>query len=155
MAREYLAYLAPAAIIVGAAIPDLGASFLLLASKSTFSNSAIWKISVYTWASLAFLILAQLMISDYLASPYIVPTWFVGVVIAMNYIGNMLVTVGITTLLVLRIRIFYGKSNRFYYSMMIIGVVVILLKAWANGIGSYIGIQTAQELYPSFKQHPF
>jgi hypothetical protein len=154
MAREYLAYLAPAAFLVGAAIPDLGASFLLLASKSSSANSAIWRISVYTWASLAFFILAQFMISDYIASPYIVPTWFVGTVVTANYIGNMLVTVGITTLLVLRIRIFYGKSHSFYNFMLISGATVILLKAWANGIGAYIGVQSAQGLYQNFKQHP-
>lgn len=147
--RTSNAYLATSTVLVGAAIPDFGASFMLLAGKFSSRQTAVWKLAVFTWISLGMFLTAQFLVLDFISSPYKAPSYWFGTIIGANYFSNFLVTVGISILLVLRIRIFYGKKNGFYKAMLLAGFIVGLLKGAANALGVYISYKAATLKIPA------
>jgi hypothetical protein len=154
--RSLLAYVVPASLLIGAAISELASSFLLLAQKASTGQTTIWRVSVLTWAILAFYSLVQFVTVDYINSPYPVPVplVFLGVLTTISYTINALTTIGITTLLVLRIRIFFGEGSMFYTGMLSAAVFVVLLKTGSSILGVYVSLSIANGEYTAFGLHP-
>ncbi|KAJ3318975.1 hypothetical protein HDV06_006790 [Boothiomyces sp. JEL0866] len=151
--REFIAYTIPSCLFVGFAIHDLFSSLILLLTKfKTAGNTILWKIAFLTWFFIFALIAVQVMVLDFFASPYVATNMYVGIIIGLNYFMNWLVTLGITFMLVVRIKLFYGKTSTIFKMMTIYGVVVVLLKLAGNILGMYVCYRVAngQYLIPNF-----
>ncbi|KAJ3269015.1 hypothetical protein HDV01_001942 [Terramyces sp. JEL0728] len=142
--RPFVAYTVPACLFVGFAIHDLFSSFILLLMKyKTAGNTILWKIAFATCMLLFVFVVFQIMVLDFFASPYNVTNQYIGFIIGMNYLLAWLVTVGVSFMLVVRIKLFYGKTSMLFKLMTIYGGVVVVLKAVGESIGLYVCYRVA------------
>jgi hypothetical protein len=154
MSRAYSAYLAPTGVILGLALHDVFGSMLFLIGIQN-KKTAMWRVSLIAWVLVFLFVLAQLISIDYIASPYMTFNGYGGYLFVANYITNFLATIMITTLFLMRIRMFYGKKSKFYHSMIFVGIIVILAKGAGNAIGATISYEYAIGVSPDPQFHPW
>lgn len=106
--RNENAYETPAAIFLGLGLHKLFESLFLVASKlSTAWHTPIYKVAVLSWMLLAGYLVSQITILDYITSPYdSAPSLFGNLLIA-NYGFNLVTSVVIAIMFIMRIRVFY------------------------------------------------
>jgi hypothetical protein len=154
--RDSNAYVVVAGLILGLSFPELANVFMVLVSKAKdASGTALWRLSLYSWLALALFISSQIVVLDFIASPYKVPTWFLGVCLIANYGTNFLTTIGISILFVYRLSLFYGKRSVTSILMTVFAVLVVVGKGIANYLGVKLGIDTVNLIYGlKFKSNP-
>ncbi len=116
MNRQESAYFTPAALIVGLAAHNfLGSIYALYQRRMLKNQGSIWYTSLITMISLGLLIFFQMMVLDFLTSPYQVPDWFIGFAEGGISLFHFLTSFGVSTVLMIRLSFFYQV-----FSMLIV-----------------------------------
>jgi hypothetical protein len=155
MVRQSNAYLSPAAIILGIAAHDIFSSVLLLQSKASDANrTMIWRVAVLSWMFLFGFFICQVMVVDWLTSPYVVPNYWFGLMQLLNYLFNFLTTLGVGTMFLLRIRVFYGNRSKTYLAMLGLFALVVIFKGLGDAFGMYVAYDVMKLRYLNYELHP-
>ncbi|KAJ3253055.1 hypothetical protein HK103_001017 [Boothiomyces macroporosus] len=153
--RDYNAYIIPSCVFVGFAIHDLFIAILLLGAKARKAGSTIlWKVALITWILILAFVVCQVVVLDYYASPYYTTISFVAFMVGINYVTHFLATIGITAMMVVRVRLFYGAKSSFYRLMAVFGVLVVLFKGIACTIGTLVCLHVSNGDYAHFTYDP-
>jgi hypothetical protein len=76
MERQKNAYITPAAVILGIALHNCVSSAYMLSQKAKKAGSGwIWRSSLLTLLCILGFIVCQMIILDFITSPYVVPGW--------------------------------------------------------------------------------
>lgn len=153
--RDYNGYLTSSGIMLGMALHNLAtAMFILLIKAKLAYKTALWNIAMFAWLSLTGFVVLQIIAIDYISSPYLTGDNFLGTIFLLNYSFNFLTTIFVTSLIVIRIRLFYGKSA-FSTTMYVMGFLTILGKGAGNAIGVFVSIRFIMQLYGTPVQDPY
>ncbi|KAJ3269016.1 hypothetical protein HDV01_001943 [Terramyces sp. JEL0728] len=153
--RDYNAYIIPSCVFVGFAIHDLFIAILLLGSKARkASDTILWKLALLTWLLILVFVFFQVVVLDFYASPYYVSLSFLAFIVGANYLAHFLATIGITLMMVVRVRLFYGAKSAFYRLMAVFGVLVVLFKGAACTIGTLVCLHVSNGDYAHFTYDP-
>ncbi|KAI8895367.1 hypothetical protein BC833DRAFT_601473 [Globomyces pollinis-pini] len=141
--RNPEAFLTPSTLLLGIGLSEQIASFSLLLMKgSSASKTLIWRTAAVSWCFISVFLIFQVIVIDYLASPYIVPNWWIGFIQMMNYLMDILATIAVSVILLLRMRVFYGKRSKMYIIMVLFGFLLLLTK----GIGIFYAILVSYDV---------
>ncbi|KAJ3321201.1 hypothetical protein HDV06_004544 [Boothiomyces sp. JEL0866] len=128
MIRQESAYRAFAALMLGIAVHNYSSSGLLLISKADKANTGwIWRLSCLAWLFSVGFLVVQMIILDFLTSPYAVPDWWVGLV----------------------------NSSLYVISMVILLVTIFVSRTISDMTGVYISYTVVQNKYLAYEQHPY
>ncbi|KAJ3315128.1 hypothetical protein HDV04_004269 [Boothiomyces sp. JEL0838] len=144
--RDFNAYGTPSGIFLGLAFHDFATASVILFSKLDSAKSFLWQSSFFTWIILALFIIAQFIGLDYFMSPYELTN--IGYVLVANYLLNILTTLGITTMMVYRVKIFFGKSSTIFKVMIAFQLIVLAFK----GVGSFFGCLVSYQFQTGVSQ---
>ncbi|KAI8895368.1 hypothetical protein BC833DRAFT_601474 [Globomyces pollinis-pini] len=153
--RSPTAFLTPATLLLGLAISENVSSLNLIISKwINASNTNIWRVSVICWFIVSIFLIFQIIILDFLSSPYVVPDWWIGFMHMMNYLLDYFATVAVGIILMIRMRVFYGTRSKAFITMIVLSFLLLLFK----GIGIYYGITVSLSImnltYLNYTDHP-
>ncbi|KAJ3360104.1 hypothetical protein HDU91_004707, partial [Kappamyces sp. JEL0680] len=151
--RDYNAYLTPSGIFTGMALYELFSAWLLL-FRIPNKNTGLWKMSLVTSLLMIFIVVVDMVALDYLSSPYVSPSWFIGTCFVAAYFFNIFGTVLLAVMFLMRIKIFYGVKSNFYKSMMALSIVMIAVKGAGDALGVYVSYSFANGSYSSPVSHP-
>ncbi|KAJ3345496.1 hypothetical protein HDU91_007333, partial [Kappamyces sp. JEL0680] len=140
--RVLNAFVTPSGLILGLSLQPLFSSFLILLNKAAVARTTLWRLSLVAFLCVLSFVFWQVIVLDLQASPYPQSTHWLGVVLFGNYLTNQLATISIASLLVSRVRIFYGSSSRFAMFMTLFACLVVLAKACGNGIGLKVSVDS-------------
>ncbi|KAJ3309976.1 hypothetical protein HDV04_005478 [Boothiomyces sp. JEL0838] len=152
--RNENAYETPAAIFLGLGLHKLFESLFLVASKlSTAWHTPIYKVAVLSWMLLAGYLVSQITILDYLTSPYdSAPSLFGNLLIA-NYGFNLVTSIVIAIMFIMRIRVFYRDNFKFMISMYGLFSLIVAFKGTGGLVGVIVGFDVASLKY-EYLTHP-
>ena len=145
--RNHDSYVSLAGILLGAALPELISTLVVLLGRAESYKTTMWILSFYSATMLLIYMISQFLVLDFVASPYKVPEHFLGIMLMANYGFNLLVSVGISILFAYRIALFHGKRSAIALVFYGFCGLVICGKAIANAIGFKIGIDTYNLVY--------
>ncbi|KAI8899687.1 hypothetical protein BC833DRAFT_647692, partial [Globomyces pollinis-pini] len=146
--RDYDAYLCTSGILLGIASQELFAAAKLLLTIQ--ARTTLYIVAIIAWISIFLFIIVQFITIDYISSPYIATDGYLFYMYTINYGLNFIVTIAVTTMLLLRTKLFYGRSSKLFYGMVLLGLIVIGLKA--NGV--YLGIKVSWQSATGEFQQP-
>ncbi|KAJ3272753.1 hypothetical protein HDV01_005281 [Terramyces sp. JEL0728] len=155
MDRQPGAYRTIAGLLIGLGIHNiLCAVFVLFQKSQRGSQSAIWYLSLFASFSVIAFLLVQVMMLDFMTSPYAAANWYIGLLLMLNWAFHFLSGVSISIILLCRLCIFYDSRTIITKSMTLLLVLVILVKGASNGLGVYCtyGVFTNQIL--TYEDHP-
>ncbi|KAJ3272754.1 hypothetical protein HDV01_005282 [Terramyces sp. JEL0728] len=156
MIRQESAYRAFAALMLGIAVHNYSSSGLLLISKADKANTGwIWRLSCLAWLFSVGFLIVQMIILDYLTSPYAVPDWWVGLVVLLNFLFHYLGALFIAWTLLIRLRVFYPNSSLYVISMIVLLVTIFVSRTVSDMTGVYISYTVLQNKYLAYEQHPY
>ncbi|KAJ3304462.1 hypothetical protein HDV03_002806 [Kappamyces sp. JEL0829] len=142
--RQDSGYYMASAVIIGLGMHDaLGSIYLLLSKARAASQTPIWRLSAVVWIFLAAFLASQATILDYFISPYVVPKQWFGQVLFCNYFFHMITSLGVSLMLLLRLRVFYSPKSAIFLTMIAIGTLFWIF----NTVGDVLGIFTAVDLW--------
>ncbi|KAJ3275591.1 hypothetical protein HDV01_007594 [Terramyces sp. JEL0728] len=157
MTREYNSYLSTSGVMLGMGLHNLAsAAYILIAKASVARKTVLWVLGLFAFLSLSGFLGLQVLTIDYISSPYLEGPDFLGKLFFYNYLLNLLTTICITSLVVIRVRLFFGNSP-FTYLMYVMGFFTIVGKGMGNAVGMYTSSRfisgeynnpTADPLYP-------
>jgi hypothetical protein len=155
MSREDTAYFTPAAIFLGLGFHDAVSSVYLLLSKAGgASGTPIWRVAWIVWFLLVGFMLCQFIALDFQSVPYPVPNWWPGLIQILNYGFNLLVTIGVGVMLLMRIRVFYGKRSISYIAMVVMFLGVLVFKGLGDGYGILVSYHVMTNQYLVYTEDP-
>lgn len=70
------------------------------------------------------------------------PEGYIGYVFCVSYVVNIICTLTITSLFLIRIHLFFGNS-KFFVGMLLLGIVVFLSKSFGDVIGFIVSYRFA------------
>ncbi|KAI8895366.1 hypothetical protein BC833DRAFT_601470 [Globomyces pollinis-pini] len=153
--RTPTAFLTPATLLLGLAISESIASASLLITKaSDASKTILWKVAILSWLIIAMFIVFQIVVIDFLASPYSVPTWWFGFMQFMNYLSDYLATCAVGIIVLIRTRVVYGNTSRIYISLIILAVLVLIFKGIGIGHALIVSYDVWTLKYIDYNIHP-
>ncbi|KAJ3323344.1 hypothetical protein HDV06_001864 [Boothiomyces sp. JEL0866] len=152
--REYIAYTTPSAIIIGIGIHSLFSAGIMIVNVEN-KKTPVWRVSLLSFILLTMFMGLQFHIVDFFTSPYLTPNGYFDYVFCAGYITNILLTIAIASLLLMRVKIFYSERKGLYYGMIALGILVILLKGFGDFLGIMVSYQTGVGEYASPSEHPY
>jgi hypothetical protein len=156
MERQRNAYVTPAAVILGIALHNLASSVYLLSQKARKASSNwIWKASLMAALVIFGFIVCQMIILDFITSSYIVPDYWLGLVQFLIYLFHLLATIAISTVLMLRLSVFYTAYSSLMVSMYFLLFLVIMSKTIGDGFGMILSLAVMRNEYLTYEQHPY
>ncbi|KAJ3304461.1 hypothetical protein HDV03_002805 [Kappamyces sp. JEL0829] len=140
MNRQDSGYYMVSALFIGFGLHDALSSIHLLVTKARgASHTTIWRVSVVVWLFLMMLLLFQGIALDYYISPYASDNNWLGHILLWNFVFHGLVSIGVSIMLLLRIKFFYSAGSNLFRTMVLFGALFIIF----NTAGDVVGIMTA------------
>ncbi|KAJ3321202.1 hypothetical protein HDV06_004545 [Boothiomyces sp. JEL0866] len=153
--RQTGAYRTIAGLLIGLGIHNiLCALFVLCQKTQKGAQSAIWYLSLFAALSVVAFLTVQVMMLDFMTSPYPAPNWYIGLLLMLNWAFHFLSGVSISIILLSRLRIFYNSHTLIIKSMTLLLVLVILVKGASNGLGVYCTYGVFTNQYLHYEDHP-
>ncbi|KAJ3272512.1 hypothetical protein HDV01_005463 [Terramyces sp. JEL0728] len=151
--RDESAYETPAAIFLGLGLYKLFESFFLIASKTKSRHTPIYRVAVLSWLLLAAYVGCQIAILDYITSPYDSAPSLFGNLLVVNFGFNLLTSIVIAIMFIMRIRVFYKDNLKFMVSMYALFSLIVAFKGTGGIVGVAVGFDVASLKYP-YLTHP-
>ncbi|KAJ3261165.1 hypothetical protein HK103_006474 [Boothiomyces macroporosus] len=152
--RDYVAYTTPSAIIIGIGLHSLFSAAIMIVNVEN-KKTPVWRVSLLSFLLLTLFMGLQFHIVDFFTSPYLTPNGYFDYVFCAGYVTNILLTISIAALLLMRVKIFYSERKSLYYGMIALGMLVIMLKGLGDFLGIYVSYQTGVGMYASPFDHPY
>ncbi|KAJ3256248.1 hypothetical protein HK103_005611 [Boothiomyces macroporosus] len=153
--RQPGAYRTIGGLLIGLGIHNILCAIFVLAQKSQRgAQSAIWYLSLFASVSVVAFLSVQVMMLDFMTSPYAAPDWYIGLLLMLNWAFHFLSGVSISIILLSRLRIFYNGYTVMIKSMTLLLVLVILVKGVSNGLGVYCTYGVFSNQYLQYEDHP-
>ncbi|KAJ3321312.1 hypothetical protein HDV06_004416 [Boothiomyces sp. JEL0866] len=154
MTRDYNAYLSTSGVMLGMGLHNLAsAAYILIAKASVARKTVLWILGLFAFLSLSGFLGLQVFTIDYISSPYLEGPDFLGKLFFFNYLLNLLTTIFITSLVVVRVRLFFGNSP-FTYLMYVMGFFTVIGKGCGNAVGMYTSARFINGEYRSPPDDP-
>jgi hypothetical protein len=81
--------------------------------------------------------------------------WWLGLIQFLNYFFHLLATIGISSVLMLRLSVFYTATSALMMTMYLLVSLVIVSKAVGDGYGMVMSLSIMRNEYLRYEQHPY
>ena len=154
--RQQGGYVTASAFVLGVGLHScFSCCYLLYSKAATAKNGWIWKLSAATLCSTFLFLLLQMIVLDFMTSPYACPDYFVGLIELLNYLMHFISAVGITTVIIIRLTVFYAKDSYLLITMYVLAGLITVTKLVGDSLGILTSISIMRNEYLRYDDHPY
>ncbi|KAJ3318050.1 hypothetical protein HDV06_000862 [Boothiomyces sp. JEL0866] len=130
-------------------------SFFVLLQK--YKNSALgtlWYMSLFASISITSFQSVQMILLDFLTSPYAASDGYLGILLMLNWSFYFLSGSSIAIIIQRRLQVIYEKDTTLFQSMNFLLILLLTTKGTACGLGVYCGYGVYKNYYLKYDDHP-